>query len=49
MLVLGKLLVLGHPAELDDSRAKAFCRSCGLDCLDIFSSPEPKASGELIG
>ena len=36
--VLGKLSLPGHPTNLDDSRARAYCACsrCGWGCLDIF-------------
>ena len=38
-MVLGKLLVSGHPANLDYSQARAYCACsrCGWGCLYIFS------------
>ena len=52
-MVLGKLQVPGSPANLDYSRAKAYCACsrCGWGCFDIFSSPEHEvlmAHGELL-
>ena len=37
-MVLGKLLVAGRPANLDNSRARAYCAcsNCGRVCLDIL-------------
>ena len=37
-MVLGKLSVLRHPTNLDNSRARAYfaCSRCGWGCLDIF-------------
>ena len=37
--MLGKPSVMGRPASLDDSRARAYCACsrCGWGCLDIFS------------
>ena len=38
-MVLGKLPVPGRPANLDFSRARAYCACsrCGWGCLDIFT------------
>ena len=38
-MVLGKLPGPGRPANLDYSRARAYCAcsGCGWGCLDIFS------------
>ena len=38
-MVLGKLPVPGRPANLDYSRARAYCASsrCGWGCLGIFT------------
>ena len=38
-MVLGDFSVPGHPTNLDNSRARAYCpcSRCGLGCLDIFS------------
>ena len=38
-MALGKLLVSGRPADLDDSRARTSCACsrCGWGCLDIFT------------
>ena len=38
-MVLGKLPVPGHPANLNNSRARAYCAysRCGWSCLDIFT------------
>ena len=39
-MVLGKLPVLGRPANLDYSRARAYCAcsGCGWGCFDVFFS-----------
>ena len=36
-MVLGKLPVLGHPANLDYNRARASAIGVGGGCSDIFS------------
>ena len=38
-MVLGNLPRPGHPTNLDDSRARAYCacRIAGGGCLDIFT------------
>ena len=58
-MLLGKLPVSGRPTNLNFSMARAFytCSRCGLGLFGhfrssitslFFSSPEPKAPGELI-
>ena len=37
-MVLGKLPVSGHPTNMDDSRARAYCacRKCGWGLFGLF-------------
>ena len=50
-MVLGKLPVPGRPTIwiIVGQGPTAFAIGAGGGCVDIFSSPEPKAPGELIG
>ena len=49
-MVLGNLPVPGRPTVLMrvGQGPTALAEGAGGGCLDIFSSPEPKAPGELI-
>ena len=50
-MVLGKLPVPGRPTIWIIGGQWPIAHAAGASggCLDIFSSPEPKAPGELIG